>query len=240
MDEMDALAGYGSGSSSSSQDDATNDKTRPEISALSGLVDYSDDEGGSNEVGDIKKESEPATTSSSLSSNKKASPSPKQGNKRKRSWDNAGTDNVLPPPPLSSNASLIQWDTDYTAEYRSPPSSVISDAALAQKLASLDSDSVSWAQHLKSQHEFHNPHFFDSVVTHFGIQRPLDSNLQEPSYQRYEYDLPAAEEQARIRQEQERQEQQTTSVNSNTTNAASQFAQQQFQHAVRRSRGMSM
>lgn len=39
-------------------------------------------------------------------------------------------------------------------------------------------DLKNWADRLRSQHEFHNPHFFASVVEHFGIQDPLGSAIR--------------------------------------------------------------
>lgn len=203
--------------------------------SLSGLLNYSDDEESSDD------EETKATTSKTTNQQQSSPPTPTRKKRRRISWDNASTDDVLPPPPTSFNKSLIQWDADYTASYRTPPKSVNTNPQLIQKLETLGgqaddnhSERVSWAQHLKSQHEFHNPHFFDNVVTHFGIQHPLQSNVQEDelNFQLYEYDLVAAEEQARIRQEQ-RQHQEQSSV-------ISQYAQAQFDRAMGRARGMSM
>ena len=197
---MDALAGYGSDDSSSSESAAAASQQQAQ-QALSGLLHYSDnDESSENEI-------HQAESNSSLSGG--------ADRKRKRSCDsNAGaasTNDDLPPPPTSTNKSLIEWETDYTASYRAPPANVIQNLKLTRKLAALESSgkqsSVSWAQHLKSQHEFHNPHFFDNVVTHFGIEHPLQSNVPSRDFQLYEFDLPAAEEQARIRNEQKLQEQ---------------------------------
>jgi hypothetical protein len=122
---------------------------------------------------------------------------------------------------------MVHWTRDYSASYRTAgdSSQVSVSPELIQKLKTLQSGAVSWANHLKSQHEFHNPHFFDNIVSHFGIQAPLDSNLEHVSFHAYEFDLPAVEEQTRIRQHE--QQQQTT-----TTTAASEFAQGQLERAM--------
>jgi hypothetical protein len=203
---MDALAGYGSDDSSSSA------SQQQQQEALSGLLNYSDnDDSSENEMKQMgsKLSNEKGSQKHSINSSSGGA-----DRKRKRSWDNnavaASTDDVLPPPPTSTDKSLIEWENDYTASYRAPPASVIQNPQLTRKLSALESgkeSSISWAQHLKSQHEFHNPHFFDNVVTHFGIQHPLQSNVPSQEFQLYEFDLPAAEEQARIRKEQELQEQ---------------------------------
>ena len=231
--KMDALAAYGSddssaeSSASSTDNEASNGTATTGKPALASLLDYSDD-GESSDSGSDTKET-PFPT--------KKDNSPVAQRKRKRDWDNSCTDNVLPSPPLSSTTSLIQWDTDYTAHYRTVPSQTLNETRpeLIHKLSLLsDGNSVvSWAQHLKSQHEFHNPHFFDNVVSHFGIQKPLDSNLATTQFQLYEYDLLAAEQHARIRQEQERQR-------SAVVEASTRFAQQHFEQALRKPRGMSM
>ena len=38
-----------------------------------------------------------------------------------------------------------------------------------------------WADHLRAQHEFHNPHFFASVVEHFGVKDSLGSVVDDSS-----------------------------------------------------------
>jgi hypothetical protein len=118
---------------------------------------------------------------------------------------------------------MVHWTRDYSASYRTAGDSSQVSPELIQKLKTLQSGAVIWANHLKSQHEFHNPHFFDNIVSHFGIQAPLDSNLENISFQAYEFDLAAVEEQTRIRQQE--QQQQTTTV-------ASQFAQGQLERAM--------
>jgi HCNGP-like protein len=196
---MEALAGYGSDDSSLSSSNGDAQK-KP---ALSRLVDYSDDESSAEGDSPTKKEIGNAIR------------------KRKRSWDNGGTADILPPPPLSSS-SMIHWTKDYSSRYRTAGDSSQVSAELIQKLETLRSGAVSWAHHLKSQHEFHNPHFFDDVVTHFGIQAPLDSNIEKLSFQKYEFDLPAVEEQARIRQQEQQQ----------STTVVSQFAHEQLERAM--------
>ena len=64
-----------------------------------------------------------------------------------------------------------------------------------------DSSSVtSFAAHIKSQHEFGNPHLLKNIIDHFEI-KPLDSHVGN-SFKGFEYvdKLVAAEERARINQ----------------------------------------
>jgi hypothetical protein len=105
----------------------------------------------------------------------------------------------LPPPPLGSSSSMIHWDVDYLevpvprptchtekdsdddtkSGLEIPPVS----ASLAGKLEHIAATTshTTWADHLKSQREFHNPHFFQSVVEHFGIQQALGSQMRSSS-----------------------------------------------------------
>ena len=199
---MDALAAYGSDDDSSSQE--SNGRSAPSA-ALTGLIAYSDDE----DSGDEQKNETRVTRTTKKDTTSAAA------RKRKRSWDNAGTDDTLPPPPLS-DTSMIHWTTDYTADYRTAQDTSQVSPDLVEKLEGMRSDGsnvvVSWAKHLKSQHEFHNPHFFQNVVSHFGIQNDLGSHIKGESFQLFEFELAAAEEQARIR-DQERQQQETMASN---------------------------
>jgi hypothetical protein len=108
----------------------------------------------------------------------------------------------LPPPPLGSSSSMIHWDVDYLTfpvqrsnnndnknRLEIPPVS----ASLAEKLqrrAAMTSH-ITWADHLKSQREFHNPHFFESVVEHFGIQKALGSQVSRRTTLVQDYELEA-------------------------------------------------
>lgn len=86
------------------------------------------------------------------------------------------------------------------------------------------------ADRLKSQHDFHNPAFFQTVVQHFGIQEPLGSTVPcETSFQAYEYDLLAAEANVRILQQ---QQQQLLQDGVTGGMAPSSFAQQQLERAL--------
>lgn len=49
--------------------------------------------------------------------------------------------------------------------------------SIANGLQISSKSSSCWAEHLKYQHEFHNPHFFKSVVSYFGIVEPLGSQI---------------------------------------------------------------
>jgi hypothetical protein len=185
---MDSLAAYGSDSSVSDDQEAQEKTTKPSAS-LNGLLGaYSDDDTDNDndkeEVDDVK-EPQPQ---------KNPEPPP---TKRPRTQD------APPPPPLTTTAfsafappplgndSIIHWTVDYlkATDKPLPPAST----QLAEKLERLHANNAatgtSWAEHLKSQHEFHNPHFFESVVEHFGIIQPLGSQVSEDMVQDFEFDI---------------------------------------------------
>jgi hypothetical protein len=208
---MDALGAYGSDDSSLSSSSNGDARKKPALSRLVDHVHSDNNNDDSSDNGRFPVEGENCNGHVSR--------------KRKQICHETKTADIdiLPAPPLSSN-SMVGWTRDYSASYRTAGDSSQVSPELIQKLETLQSGSVSWANHLKAQHEFHNPHFFDNVVSHFGIQAPLDSNVEKNvSFQTYEFDLPAVEEQARIRQQE--QQQQTTTV-------ASQFAQGQLEWAM--------
>lgn len=79
---------------------------------------------------------------------------------------------------------MIYWDVNHLAHEPTrrrleglTSKTTTSQEELSQKVDRLSKSlkGVSWADHLKSQLEFHNPHFFESVVEHFGIAKPLGS-----------------------------------------------------------------
>jgi hypothetical protein len=139
----------------------------------------------------------------------------------------------LPSPPLGSNTSLILWDQDYLcykpSSYNEPNLPSMSHSQqehLREKLNQLnttfstssnsinaaevttptiDTSSSPWAFHLKRQQEFHNPHFLNSVISHFGLN-VLGSNIPpKEAVEEFEYNLVAMEEEARHRQQQQLQ-----------------------------------
>lgn len=175
---MDALGDYGSDSSSASAEQKVNDSKK---NALSGLLGHaSSDDDSDDEIGrqqHLTKSQAPPPT------------------KRQRVDSTRFT---LPSPPLDGSKSLIHWDVNYLEERTASAGSnrLETDTAsitndLSQKLERLSKTlKVSWAEHLKSQHEFHNPHFFESVVEHFGIAIPLGSqNRNEANLKDYEMEL---------------------------------------------------
>lgn len=138
----------------------------------------------------------------------------------------------LPPPPLGSTTSLTYWDKDYLSNSESafaPPEDPVWSESQQQRLTeklnqlhetfslpppiaftnatttTIDSSSSSWALHLKGQQEFHNPHFLNSVISHFRLN-VLGSNIpQQDVVEEFEYNLVAMEEEARYRQQQQLQ-----------------------------------
>lgn len=101
---------------------------------------------------------------------------------------------------------MIESTVDYfTATYGSPSWKADMPPKLKQLAASSTTTTTNWAQQLKSQHEFHNPAFFQTVMNHFGVQDRGASNLPvglKETFHDYEFDLVRLEEEARMRQQQ--------------------------------------
>jgi hypothetical protein len=195
---MDALAGYGSDSDAS---DAQ------QTGALAGLLgDYSDDDSHHD------------------APNATVEPPPKRS-KCDTADANMLEDNIpeiLPAPQLNINSSsvspsLICFTKDYTVELRQKLSQQLATQVkegLTDKQKSLnklnqmrdtfhsktsnDMTLKSFATHLKSQHQFHNPHLLKDIITHFEIS-PLQSNAGN-TFARFEYvdRLVGGEERSRV------------------------------------------
>jgi hypothetical protein len=108
---------------------------------------------------------------------------------------------LLEPPPLSED-SMLFGDIDLFSSKYTP----ICQSNLLNKNNNqprIDSSCVptSWVHQIQSEHEFHNPAFFQSALQNLGIKDELGTNAscQEIIYS-YEYDLVRLEEEARIRQ----------------------------------------
>lgn len=211
---MDALANYGSDddTSSSSQEKeetatSSTKKTEPTTSFSALLGAYSEDDDDSDDgvigAGIISKNIVITSTKSKGVEDRELANPPPSTKKPRLDVVNKDVDDPfvsfssrlgLPPPPLGSSSSMIQWDVDYLA-FPVPRSTLNStkdndddnknrveipvSANLAEKLDRLaaTTSNTTWADHLKSQREFHNPHFFESVVEHFGIQKALGSQI---------------------------------------------------------------
>lgn len=191
---MDALAGYGSDDDSSSASSSVGpgkNETQP-VSSLSGLL---------GDVSDAS-EDEPDTVHPPQSSE----PSPSKKAKVEVSPDSetatttpSSKSSLLPEPILSKdeNDSWIYWKVNYLQRPldQSHRLSLVDNAPSIQELQdnlqrltqnsngnNNNTDSQqNWADRLRSQHEFHNPHFFASVVEHFGIRDPLGSAIPSSS-----------------------------------------------------------
>lgn len=210
---MDTLAGY---SSEDSDDDAPHHP-----SSLSGsLVNDGDDEDDND-----------ATKDPSLQLQKELPPLKKTPKPNKPLADIAKSTSLFPPPPLV-NDSLIASDVDrFTPNYGIP---LASNGELPLKLLQqLSSSSTVWAEKLKSQHEFHNPAFFQTAVHQFGIQDPLGSTMTcRETMHEYEFDLVQLEEEARIRQQQQWQQQQDYGHPLNV--APTPYVQEQLERAMQK------
>mmetsp|Transcript_31936 Transcript_31936/g.48998 ORF Transcript_31936/g.48998 Transcript_31936/m.48998 type:complete len:235 (+) Transcript_31936:77-781(+) len=230
---MDALGAYESEDDDSSQNSDEKAANDPDCSALSGLIaEQSSDE--DEEKREPKKIKEDKTAEPSARENRvegeqlelKENTNTKMltTRKRKRRWDNnPDTFEVLPPPSLSES-SLILWNEDYISSTFRNLSTACANVDLQQKLDHLreKSKNTSWAEQLMSQQEFHNPHFFENAIAHFGIRDPLGSTIPfGGSLQEFEFNVMATEEQTRIRQQQQQQ-----------LGVPSDFAQQQLEMAM--------
>eukprot|EP00980_Cylindrotheca_fusiformis_P015805 scaffold4617_cov106-Cylindrotheca_fusiformis.AAC.6 len=166
---MDVLGGYGS--DTSSELDQTSTKSTPQTSSMLSLLGAAPSDSSEND-----------DTSAIVNTTKP------MGKRRKMEASEVRKEpqsSFLPAPPITSmnGASMIHWDIDYIS--KSPPNQKHPNEPhtreLADKIeqlnATIGSDKT-WADHLKTQHEFHNPRFFQSVVDHFGIQRPLGSQVK--------------------------------------------------------------
>lgn len=94
------------------------------------------------------------------------------------------------------------------------------------KLQQLSSQTKNLAEQLKSQHEFHNPAFFQNLVQHFGIKDELGGGVE--SFHSYEFDLVRLEEEARMRQQQQTAQPVATPT---------AYAQEQLDRVMQRHRG---
>jgi hypothetical protein len=181
---MDALGGYGSDSSSEEETPAkaVTQSSNSMVALLGEASSDDSDNGGANNTGKTPKP-----------------PAKRQKLEASKMMTNESPRPMLPAPPITatSGASMIHWDIDYLAQL-SPINKdphEMRTSKLAQKLEKLSrtvGSKKTWADHLKTQQEFHNPRFFQSVVDHFGIQRPLGSQAKyanSVALQDYEVDL---------------------------------------------------
>ena len=184
---MDALAGYGTDESTSadSADPATKD-SKPAQNMLAGLL---------GDVSDASEDAQGAGTSPAASSEPPTLKKPRI---------EAGADDrkteaqrmiLAPILGTGENSSWICWKANYLSTPVTDDQRLSLESApnmnqfannlqrLAQSMGKSSSPknrvdaSACWADHLRSQHEFHNPHFFASIVEHFGIQDPLASSV---------------------------------------------------------------
>lgn len=218
---MDALSGYGS---DDSEDDAL-----LHTSALSALVAYDDDD-DEDDTEEVHKRPPPKKL-------KLSEPTPNP-----TIVSVASSSKMLPPPPLG-NHSLITSEVDhFSLNYGSQPldsaipvplklqqlqlqrSSRSTKTTLNNNNTANTTAKFSWAEEIKSQHDFCNPALFETAVQNFGICNVLGSNItcQETVMEDYEFDLVRLEEEARIRQQQ-----QHVAIASPTP-----FAQEQLERAM--------
>ena len=234
---MDAMDAYGSDDSDNEvlpkagEPQETNDKKSQKKSGLAGLLgDYSDDD-DEDDGNDENQSLQPEKAGAS-----EAVPSDETSRKRQRRWDSpknatasneaipsASASHTFPPPPTSDDRIMIEWNEDYVTAKQSPRTGSLKKAA-SEKLQQISAE-TSWAQQLKKQHDFHNPHFLESVVEQFAIRDEMGSNLpNKEQLAEWEFDLAKYEEQARVQEQVQQQERNAA--------APSNFTQQQLERAM--------
>lgn len=167
---MDALGGYGSDSSSEMEQIGA----KPDLQSNS-MVDLLGEAGSDGSDSDDAK-----TIDLTLKP-----PAKRQKLETSTLIAEAAPIPILPAAPITSTSgsSLVHWDLDYVAQL-STTHEVRNEtrtselAAKLEKLTTTIGCNNTWADHLRTQQEFHNPCFFQSVVSHFGIQRPLGSQAK--------------------------------------------------------------
>ena len=198
---MDALADYGSDDDSSispshpNDGEATGDQAKVQ-SSLSGLLGaYSDTSSSDSESDSANNEATPAQTAPAINKEKGRvdSDSPVTKKQRKNSNSTSQKEELSVLPPQLGSSSIILWGQDFVS--RSQPMTSVGEglsisSQLGDKLKKLSAttSTTSWADHLKAQREFHNPHFFRSVVEHFGIQNALGSHICKIATKDYDLD----------------------------------------------------
>lgn len=149
---------------------------------------------------------------------------------------NSTTSN-LPPPSIAATttgqqkdangaSSLIEWNTDYVSHYKANPtapssSSSTTAAAEASRAFLIErlkqnahvivqqerTTNGGWAAQLKGQHDFHNPRFLDNAAQQCGIVSKMmveegdpntSNDKQGETFEEYEYRIVQLEEKARI------------------------------------------
>lgn len=194
---MDTLAGYGSDSDTSSLHPSEGPAQRqhsPLGGAFEGLIGEAGSD--SDEVQDDNDEAQHGVRSNKMPaknhSNSLPQPPPSLPSKKRQREEKDQTtsrrcfltENYLPKPMLKSTCELSYWSVDYLSScpLRAEPTScnlMELESTKFQKLAELLPSSKSWAEHLREQQEFHNPHFFQSVLEYFGIPEPLGGHVGE-------------------------------------------------------------
>jgi len=148
---------------------------------------------------------------------------------------------MLPPPPLSDNSDcMVNWSNDYIS-HRHNEERVVASAlhALAVKNSQQQRDSYhttvkNYAEEIRADPSFHNPHQFGAVVEDLGIgytsSDVMGSNMSalEEKLQAWELkDLERREIEARRRKQQDYQY-----LHQPPASGASQFAQEQLERAL--------
>jgi len=202
---MDALAqGYGSDSSASSQDAPSSNNKSTTIGLLANYSDDSDDDGADAETPPQHEDTTNLVNNEKGigSSTNESSTSTSQATKKRKLSETIATTCSLPSPRLKSSASDNNTSLLFSKNYLQNKlhyKTTNNDPALISKLNQLHENKISFAQQLKSQKEFGNPHMFGSVIECFGID-PMESNLGA-GFEGFEYidRLLVKEEENRVR-----------------------------------------
>lgn len=240
---MDTLAAYGSSSSESGCSDndagagaaaaAANDKTANGSRKRPRPQDDNNDGGGGACSGDEGDGHAVRVTPSATSSSR--------GNS-KTTKDSA---RILPPPPLtkdfqdSSSSCMICWPEDYISQRHATDIQQASSVLLFGSRGE-DKGKPAAAEALRSDPNFTNPHQFGAAMEELGIIDAMGSTFiiddgDEPEDWELT-DLERLEMEARRRKQHECQQQQQQQGQDPQQQQPSQFAQEQLERALQRSR----
>lgn len=193
---MDCLTGYGSDSEESSSSaaipnnaEASGDNLVSKAAPLSNLLGAGIDSCSSSSDDEETPPKQTPSHASSSSSKKPLNDDAeirRHATKKQRTeannvkGDSFASRNGLPSPLIAHKASMISWTKDYLSQEQPDSADSIptrSKFEKFQQLATLQSYDATkgWAAHLRTQNEFHNPRYLQSVIEQFGITESLGS-----------------------------------------------------------------
>jgi hypothetical protein len=188
---MDALGAYGSDSSADDSSKAANDEAKKKpaaanpMSALLGLPD-----GSSSSEDDEATTKEPASKKLKTGGDDQKAAAPATDDTTTKATQPI---QLLPPPTLSTE-SRFYWPENFLKlndTHFIRPNNITDDMiATRERLEAMRKQgTTTYADQLKSQQDFHNPHLFAKIVQEVGLRNPLASHLSSQILEDWEYEL---------------------------------------------------